>query len=96
VSERGKARFWEHYYSQKQDWHHPDASGNSWDFPDRDRQNFNRYMREKGLPQVRELLTKYGPIGLIWYDTPDEVVGATVGLTQGRRHGSRTRGRIPI
>ena len=61
------------YYSQKQDWHHPDASGNSWDFPDPSKQNFNLYMREKGLPQVRELLTKYGPIGLIWYDTPQDI-----------------------
>ena len=61
------------YYSQKQDWHHPDASGNSWDFTDKSKQNFNRYMREKGLPQVRELLTKYGPIGLIWYDTPQDI-----------------------
>jgi len=61
------------YYSQKQDWHHPDASGNDWDYPDKSKQNFNRYMREKGLPQVRELLTQYGPIGLIWYDTPQDI-----------------------
>jgi alpha-L-fucosidase len=64
------------YYSQKQDWHHPDASGNSWDFPDRSKQNFNKYMREKGLPQVREILTQYGPIGLIWYDTPQDITPA--------------------
>ena len=25
---------------------------------------------EKVIPQVRELLTNYGPIGLIWFDTP--------------------------
>ena len=64
------------YYSQKQDWHHPEASGNTWDFPDKSRQNFNRYMKEKALPQVREILTQYGPIGLIWYDTPQDITPA--------------------
>ncbi len=63
------------YYSQKQDWHHPDASGNTWDF-DPAEQNFNTYMREKGLPQVREILTQYGPIGMIWYDTPQDITPA--------------------
>ena len=64
------------YYSQKQDWHDPNASGNNWDFPDPSKQNFNKYMREKGLPQVREILTQYGPIGLIWYDTPMDITRA--------------------
>jgi len=64
------------YYSHKQDWHHPDASGNTLDFPDESKKNFARYMREKALPQVRELLTKYGPIGLIWYDTPQDMTRA--------------------
>jgi len=64
------------YYSQKQDWHHPDASGNTWDFPDKSKQRFPRYMRDKGLPQVREILTQYGPIGLIWYDTPQDMTRA--------------------
>ena len=64
------------YYSQKQDWHHPEASGNSWDFPDPDKQNFSRYMRDKGLPQIREILTQYGPIGLIWFDTPQDMTRA--------------------
>jgi len=63
------------YYSQKQDWHHPQASGNTWDF-DPEKQDFNRYMREKGLPQVREILTQYGPIGMIWYDTPQNITQA--------------------
>jgi alpha-L-fucosidase len=63
------------YYSQKQDWHHPDGSGNRWDF-NPDKQNFNRYMREKGLPQVKEILTQYGPIGMVWYDTPIDITRA--------------------
>jgi len=63
------------YYSQKQDWHHPEASGNTWDF-DPAEQSFNQYMKDKGLPQIREILTQYGPIGLIWFDTPQDMTRA--------------------
>jgi alpha-L-fucosidase len=58
------------YYSQTQDWHEPDAVGNDWDWPDDSKKNFSRYLEAKVKPQVRELLTNYGPIGLIWFDTP--------------------------
>jgi alpha-L-fucosidase len=61
------------YYSQTQDWHEPDAVGNDWDFPDESKKNFTRYFEEKVKPQVRELLTHYGPIGLIWFDTPRNI-----------------------
>ena len=58
------------YYSHAQDWNDPDAIGNDWDFPDDSKKQFARYLEEKVKPQVRELLTNYGPIGLIWFDTP--------------------------
>ena len=58
------------YYSQTQDWHEPDGVGNTWDFPDEGKRDFNRYFQNKVIPQVRELLMQYGPIGLIWFDTP--------------------------
>ena len=58
------------YYSQTQDWHEPDANGNTWDFPDESKKDFAKYFHSKVIPQVRELLTNYGPIGLIWFDTP--------------------------
>jgi alpha-L-fucosidase len=61
------------YYSQTQDWHEPDGVGNNWDFTDPSKQNFDRYYQQKVLPQVRELLTNYGPIGLIWFDTPRNI-----------------------
>jgi len=60
------------YYSQTQDWHEPDGVGNTWDFPDGPK-NFQKYYDEKVIPQVRELLTNYGPIGLIWFDTPRNI-----------------------
>jgi alpha-L-fucosidase len=56
------------YYSQDQDWHDPDGTGNDWDYPHQ--KDFARYLREKVKPQLRELLTQYGPVGLIWFDTP--------------------------
>jgi alpha-L-fucosidase len=61
------------YYSQTQDWHEPDAVGNDWDFADDSKKNFQKYLDEKVKPQVTELLTNYGPIGLIWFDTPRNI-----------------------
>ena len=61
------------YYSQTQDWHEPDAVGNDWDFPDDSKKNFQKYLDEKVKPQVTELLTNYGRIGLIWFDTPRNI-----------------------
>jgi alpha-L-fucosidase len=57
------------YYSQTQDWHHPDGDGNNWDYVEADK-NFAGYIEGYVKPQVRELLTNYGPIALIWFDTP--------------------------
>ncbi|MCF7853564.1 MAG: alpha-L-fucosidase [Candidatus Pacebacteria bacterium] len=70
------------YYSQDLDWHEPDGGdpgpefpknfgmswGNDWDFPEYSRKDFNRYFEEKAMPQLTELLTNYGPLGLIWFD----------------------------
>jgi alpha-L-fucosidase len=58
------------YYSQAQDWHDPNGAGNDWDFGPDDKKDFDRYLREKAEPQVRELLTGYGPVALVWFDTP--------------------------
>ncbi len=64
------------YYSQAQDWHEPGGAGNTWDFgPDQDAggrelKDYDGYLRGKAEPQVRELLAGYGPVALIWFDTP--------------------------
>ena len=57
------------YYSQTQDWHHPDGFGNTWDFNE-DEQDFADYIDNYVKPQVREILSNYGPIAIIWFDTP--------------------------
>lgn len=58
------------YYSQDQDWYEPGGSGNDWDFPTKTPEAFANYLASKVKPQLKELLTNYGPIGLIWFDTP--------------------------
>jgi alpha-L-fucosidase len=58
------------YYSQAQDWHEPNGAGNDWDFGPDEKKDFDLYLREKAEPQVRELLTGYGPVALVWFDTP--------------------------
>jgi alpha-L-fucosidase len=64
------------YYSQSQDWHEPGGAGNDWDFgpdqaPDKkELKPYDDYLRGKAEPQVKELLTGYGPVALIWFDTP--------------------------
>ncbi len=55
------------YYSHREDWDHPDGYGNNWDY-DRSKKNFDRYLEQKSKPQLRELLTNYGPLGLVWFD----------------------------
>jgi alpha-L-fucosidase len=63
------------YYSQAQDWHEPNGAGNTWDFGPDDKKDFDQYLRGKAEPQVKELLTGYGPICLIWFDTPRMMSG---------------------
>ncbi len=62
------------YYSQSQDWHERGGAGNSWDFPTNEMKDqdgsFDSYLQQKVEPQLRELLTNYGPLCLIWFDTP--------------------------
>ncbi len=56
------------YYSQMLDWHHPDARGNNWDYPDEEKKDFQKYLDEVTKPHLRDLLTNYGPIAMIWFD----------------------------
>ena len=43
--------------------------GNEWDFPDAANKDFERYFKTKAYPQIEELLTSYGDIFLMWFDT---------------------------
>lgn len=64
------------YYSHYQDWTEPGAEHcwTRWQGTYGPEDGiFEDYMNRKALPQVAELLTGYGPIGLIWYDTPGHI-----------------------
>lgn len=71
------------YYSQELDWHEKDGGGynrtdpcagsawtNAWDWPEASEKNFARCFEKKIKPQVKEILTQYGELCLIWFDTP--------------------------
>ncbi len=77
------------YYSQELDWHHEHGGGydqfapcsgvswdNSWDYPDRSKKNFSICFEEKIKPQVKEILTQYGDLCLIWFDVPHTITPA--------------------
>ncbi len=70
------------YYSLGRDWEDPDVPtnwphkagrSNTWDFPNEDAKVLSKYIERKVKPQLRELLTQYGPIGIMWFDTPEMV-----------------------
>lgn len=58
------------YYSQSQDWHEPHAAHTMSRRPEGNAAGFAEYLERKVKPQLRELLTNYGEIAMIWFDTP--------------------------
>lgn len=70
------------YYSLGRDWEDPDVPtnwptkggrSNTWDYPDEDAKNLSAYLERKVKPQLRELLTNYGKVDILWFDTPEMV-----------------------
>lgn len=71
------------YYSLGRDWQDPDVPTN-WptkggrsnlvDYPNEDAKDFSKYFERKVKPQIRELLTQYGPVGVLWFDTPEQYI----------------------
>ncbi|MGL5019642.1 MAG: alpha-L-fucosidase [Luteolibacter sp.] len=69
------------YYSLGRDWSVPGvprggARCNDWDFPNPPATAQKDYIEGKVKPQLRELLTQYGPLGAVWFDTPDQITAA--------------------
>ena len=72
------------YYSQDLDWHEKHGGGyksdprgsagitweNSWDFPNKEEKNFDIAFEGKIIPQIEEIMTRYGEISLAWFDMP--------------------------
>ena len=62
------------YYSQAQDWCHPGgakAGGKQWDTEQAG--DMDQYLREIAVPQVKEILSNYGDIAVLWWDTPSNM-----------------------
>ena len=56
------------FYHSIMDWHHPDyAKRRAWNDTATGEPNMDRYV-EYMKGQLKELLTRYGPIGILWFD----------------------------
>ena len=58
------------YYSHNQDWTFPGGNGGPTTDEEGNPATFDDYFEKKCLPQVNEITTEYGPIELVWFDTP--------------------------
>lgn len=70
------------YYSLGRDWEDPDVPtnwpkkggrSNTWDYPNEDAKQLPAYLKRKVMPQLKELLSNYGKIDIMWFDTPELV-----------------------
>lgn len=81
------------YYSQAQDWYH----GGYFAYQPRP-EGFEEYFKTICLPQVEELLTNYGKIELLWFDTPmdmkEEEIRELHGLVKRLQPSCQISGRI--
>ncbi|MFP4622482.1 MAG: alpha-L-fucosidase [Bacteroidales bacterium] len=56
------------YYSHWVDWAHPYGWDHTREIYDLSEEEYAQYWQEKVIPQMRELLTQYGNIDMIWFD----------------------------
>lgn len=60
------------YYSQAQDWNQGGAAARGkWD-PAQEH-DMDDYIENIAVPQVKEILSNYGPIAVLWWDTPRDM-----------------------
>jgi len=61
------------YYSQAQDWNNPGgaASGGHWDKAQDG--SMDEYIDKVAVPQVKEILSNYGQVDILWWDTPTDM-----------------------
>lgn len=61
------------YYSHNQDWTFPGGSGGPKTTADGRQVDFSYYYENKCRDQVEEITTQYGPIAIVWFDTPGRI-----------------------
>lgn len=90
------------YYSQSQDWVHPGGGNVSPKWDPAQEGDYDRYLQNLAVPQVRELMAKFHP-DLVWWDTPvnmtperaalfTKVLEAYPGLIMNNRLGGKVPG----
>jgi len=57
------------YYSQNLDWHHP-GGGTRGNWDPAQAGDVDKYVDGVVIPQLKELLTQYGDISVLWFDIP--------------------------
>ncbi len=61
------------YYSHNQDWTFPGGGNGPKQTADGRQADFKYYYENKCRPQVEEITTQYGPIAIVWFDTPGRI-----------------------
>jgi len=61
------------YYSQAQDWNHSGGAANGGHWDKAQDGSMDEYIDKVAVPQMKEILTKYGPISVLWFDTPTDM-----------------------
>jgi len=64
------------YYSQAQDWNHPGGAANGGHWDKAQDGDFDAYLDKIAVPQVREILSNYGEMDILWWDTPQDMTAA--------------------
>lgn len=68
------------YYSQAMDWHHPGGQppGRGW-WDEAQHGDMTNYIDTIAVPQVREILSNYGPLFELWWDMPRNMTPTLAG-----------------
>lgn len=68
------------YYSQAQDWCHPGGAAARGHWDPAQHGDMTEYIKRIAVPQVKEILSNYGPIAVIWWDTPRDMTAERADL----------------
>jgi alpha-L-fucosidase len=61
------------YYSQAQDWNHPGGAAYYGHWDKAQDGSMDEYIKNIAVPQVKEILTNYGDVDILWWDTPTDM-----------------------
>lgn len=64
------------YYSQAQDWNHPGGAAINGHWDKAQDGDMDAYLNTIAVPQVKEILSNYGDIDILWWDTPNDITKA--------------------